>query len=95
MDNAGEDYREIVIEAGRLPGQKEGEEFVNSSHFAEKMSIAFGRVGTYKNSAWDNVAVIQEMQTDYLTQVRKEQELLDAEVIRRLINDKTKNEQIS
>ena len=25
MDKAGEDYREVVIEAGRLPGQKEGE----------------------------------------------------------------------
>ena len=92
MDKAGEDYREVVIEAGRLPGQKEGEEFVNSSHFAEKNVLAFGRVGTYKNSTGDNVAVIQEMQTDYLTQVRKEQELLDAEV-QRLTNDKTKNEQ--
>jgi hypothetical protein len=92
MDKAGEDYREVVIEAGRLPGQKEGEEFVNSSHFAEKNVLAFGRVGTYKNSAGDNVAVIQEMQTDYLTQVRKEQELLDAE-IERLTADKTKNEQ--
>ena len=92
MDKAATDYREVVIEAGRLPGQKEGEEFVNSSHFAEKNVLAFGRVGTYKNSAGDNVAVIQEMQTDYLTQVRKEQELLDAEV-QRLTNDKTKNEQ--
>jgi hypothetical protein len=92
MDKAGEDYREVVIEAGRLPGQKEGEEFVNSSHFAEKNVLAFGRVGTYKNSAGDNVAVIQEMQTDYLTQVRKEQELLDAEV-QRLTADKTKLEQ--
>ena len=92
MDKAGEDYREVVIEAGRLPGQKEGEEFVNSSHFSEKNVLAFGRVGTYKNSAGDNVAVIQEMQTDYLTQVRKEQELLDAEV-QRLTRDKTKFEQ--
>jgi len=92
MDKAGEDYREVVIEAGRLPGQKEGEEFVNSSHFSEKNVLAFGRVGTYKNSAGDNVAVIQEMQTDYLTQVRKEQELLDAE-IERLTADKTRNEQ--
>ena len=92
MDKAATDYREVVIEAGRLPGQKEGEEFVNSSHFAEKNVLAFGRVGTYKNSAGDNVAVIQEMQTDYLTQVRKEQELLDAE-IQRLTTDKTKFEQ--
>ena len=92
MDKAATDYREVVIEAGRLPGQKEGEEFVNSSHFAEKNVLAFGRVGTYKNSAGDNVAVIQEMQTDYLTQVRKEQELLDAE-IQRLTADKTKFEQ--
>ena len=92
MDKAGTDYREVVIEAGRLPGQKEGEEFVNSSHFAEKNVLAFGRVGTYKNSTGDNVAVIQEMQTDYLTQVRKEQELLNAE-IERLTADKTKFEQ--
>ena len=89
MDKAGEDYREVVIEAGRLPGQKEGEEFVNSSHFQEKNVLAFGKSRHYKNSAGDNVAVIQEMQTDYLTKVRKEQELLDAE-IKRLINDKTK-----
>ena len=81
-----------ITEAGTLPGQKEGEEFVNSSHFREKNVLAFGRVGTYKNSAGDNVAVIQEMQTDYLTQVRKEQELLDAE-IQRLTADKTKFEQ--
>ena len=91
IDKAGEDYREVVIEAGRLPGQKEGEEFVNSSHFGEKNVLAFGRVATYKNSAGDNVAVIQELQTDYLTQVRKEQELLDAE-IKRLTLDKEKFE---
>ena len=82
MDKAGEDYREVVIEAGTLPGQQTGDEFVNSSHFQEKNVLAFGRVGTYKNSAGDNVAVIQEMQTDYLTQVRKEQELLNAEIER-------------
>jgi len=92
MDKAGEDYREVVIEAGTLPGQQKGDEFVNSSHFQEKNVLAFGRVGTYKNSAGDNVAVIQEMQTDYLTQVRKEQELLNAE-IEKLNLQKTKAEQ--
>jgi hypothetical protein len=92
MDKAGEDYREVIIEAGTLPGQQTGDEFVNSSHFQEKNVLAFGRVGTYKNSAGDNVAVIQEMQTDYLTQVRKEQELLNAE-IEKLNLQKTKAEQ--
>jgi len=92
MDEAGEDYREVVIEAGTLPGQQAGDEFVNSSHFQEKNVLAFGRVGTYKNSAGDNVAVIQEMQTDYLTQVRKEQELLNAE-IEKLKLQKTNSEQ--
>jgi hypothetical protein len=92
MDKAGEDYREVVIEAGTLPGQQTGDEFVNSSHFSEKNVLAFGRVGTYKNSAGDNVAVIQEMQTDYITQVRKEQELLNAE-IEKLNLQKTKAEQ--
>jgi hypothetical protein len=33
-------------------------------------------VGTYKNADNENVAVIQEMQTDMLTEVRKEQERL-------------------
>jgi hypothetical protein len=80
IDEAGEDYREVIIEAGTLPGQKSGEEFVNSTHFAEKNVLAFGRVGTYKNSQGDNVAVIQEMQTDYLTRVRNEQERLDARI---------------
>jgi hypothetical protein len=92
MDQAGEDYREVILEAGTLPGQQTGDEFVNSSHFQEKNVLAFGRVGTYKNSAGDNVAVIQEMQTDYLTQVRKEQELLNAE-IEKLNLQKTKAEQ--
>ena len=64
MDQAGEDYREVILEAGTLPGQQTGDEFVNSSHFQEKNVLAFGRVGTYKNSSGDNVAVIQEMQTD-------------------------------
>jgi len=92
LDKAAGDYREVIIEAGTLPGQKTGEEFVNSTHFNEKNVLAFGRVGTYKNSAGDNVAVIQEMQTDYLTQVRKEQELLDAE-IQKLTNQKSKAEE--
>jgi hypothetical protein len=92
LDNVAEDYREVIIEAGTLPGQKTGDEFVNSSHFTEKNVLAFGRVGTYTNSKGEKVAVIQEMQTDYLTQVRKEQELLDAE-IQKLTNQKAKAEE--
>ena len=92
LDKAAEDYREVIIEAGTLPGQKTGEEFVNSTHFTEKNVLAFGRVGTYTNSKGEKVAVIQEMQTDYLTQVRKEQELLDAE-IQKLTNQKAKAEE--
>jgi hypothetical protein len=92
LDKAAEDYREVIIEAGTLPGQKTGEEFVNSTHFTEKNVLAFGRVGTYTNSKGEKVAVIQEMQTDYLTQVRKEQELLDAE-IQKLTNEKARAEE--
>jgi hypothetical protein len=92
IDEAAKDYREVIIEAGTLPGQKSGEEFVNSTHFAEKNVLAFGRVGTYKNSQGDNVAVIQEMQTDYLTQVQNERERLEAQ-IKKLTNDKTKAEE--
>ena len=82
IDQSGTDYREVIIEAGTLPGQKQGDEFVSSGHFGEKNVLAFGRVATYKNSGGDNVAVIQEMQTDYLTKVRNEQERLDAEIKR-------------
>jgi hypothetical protein len=92
IDRAAEDYREVIIEAGTLPTQKSGEEFVNSTHFAEKNVLAFGRVGTYKNSKGENVAVIQEMQTDYLTQVQNERERLEAQ-IKKLTNDKTKAEE--
>ena len=92
IDEAAEDYREVIIEAGTLPTQKSGEEFVNSTHFAEKNVLAFGRVGTYKNSKGENVAVIQEMQTDYLTQVQNERERLEAQ-IKKLTNDKTKAEE--
>ena len=41
LDKAAEDYREVIIEAGTLPGQKTGEEFVNSSHFQEKKCFSF------------------------------------------------------
>ena len=78
IDNAGQDYREVVLEAGPLPGEKNP--FVNSSHFSEKNVIGFSRVATYKNSQGDNVAVIQELQTDLLTKIRNEQERLDAQI---------------
>ena len=78
IDNAGQDYREVVLEAGPLPGEKNP--FVNSSHFNEKNVIGFSRVATYKNSQGDNVAVIQELQTDLLTKIRNEQERLDAQI---------------
>ena len=76
IDEGGKDYREIVIEAGELPGQKTS--FVNSTHFNEPNVLVFSRVANYENVNGDNVAVKQEMQTDLLTKVRKEQERLNA-----------------
>tara|TARA_R100000654_G_scaffold70113_1_gene100145 strand:+ start:31 stop:4569 length:4539 start_codon:yes stop_codon:yes gene_type:complete len=76
LDNQAEDYFEVVINAPNLPGQEKA--FIRSSHFEEPNTIGFTRVGTYKTADNEKVAVIQEMQTDMLTEVRKEQERLFA-----------------
>ena len=76
IDAGGTDYREIVLEAGALPGQKTS--FVNSTHFNEPNVLVFSRVANYDNKAGEQVAVIQELQTDLLTKVRKEQERLNS-----------------
>jgi len=76
IDQQAEEYFEVVINAPNLPGQEKA--FIRSSHFEEPNTIGFTRVGTYKNADNEKVAVIQEMQTDMLTEVRKEQERLFA-----------------
>lgn len=78
IDNAAEEYFEVVVNVPNLPGQERA--YVNSAHFSEPNVLGFTRVGTYKNNAGEKVAVIQEMQTDMLTEVRKEQERLFAMV---------------
>lgn len=78
IDDGGENYREIVIEAGALPGEEKP--FVSSGHYQEPNVLVFSRVADYKNADGQNVSVIQEMQTDLLTKVRKEQERLAATI---------------
>ncbi len=79
LDNVGTNYREIVISAGKLPG--EDTPFIASSHFNDPNVLVFSRVADYKNAGGDRVSVIQELQTDLLTNVRKEQERLAAEIL--------------
>ena len=79
LDEVGTNYREIVISAGKLPG--EDTPFIASSHFNDPNVLVFSRVADYKNAGGDNVTVIQELQTDLLTNVRKEQERLAAEIL--------------
>jgi hypothetical protein len=79
LDDVGTNYREIVISAGKLPG--EDTPFIASSHFNDPNVLVFSRVADYKNAGGDNVTVIQELQTDLLTNVRKEQERLAAEIL--------------
>ncbi len=76
IDAGGTDYREIVLEAGALPGEQKP--YVNSTHFNEDNVLVFSRVANYDNKAGEQVAVIQELQTDLLTKVRKEQERLNS-----------------
>ena len=76
IDAGGTDYREIVLEAGALPGEQKP--YVNSTHFSEDNVLVFSRVANYDNKAGEQVAVIQELQTDLLTKVRKEQERLNS-----------------
>jgi hypothetical protein len=76
LDNVGKQYREIVVTAGRLPG--ETKPFIASGHFSEENVIGFTRVADYDTATGQKVAVIQELQTDMLTKVRKEQERVKA-----------------
>jgi len=78
IDKAADEYFEVVVNVPQLPGQEKA--FINSGHFEEPNVLGFTRVGTYKNADNQPVAVIQEMQTDMLTEVRKEQERLSAMV---------------
>jgi len=78
IDEAADEYFEVVVNVPQLPGQEKV--FVNSGHYQEPNVLGFTRVGTYKNADNQKVAVIQEMQTDMLTEVRKEQERLFAMV---------------
>ena len=91
IDNAADEYFEVVVNVPQLPGQEKV--FINSGHFEEPNVLGFTRVGTYKNVDNQPVAVIQEMQTDMLTEVRKEQERLSAMVkALRRYRDKLVNE---
>jgi len=87
LDNVGTDYREVVVNSGPLPGDKKP--FVASGHFAEKNVLGFTRVANYTQPDGKRVAVIQEMQTDMLTKVRKEQERLQA-LLKRIDNLKAR-----
>ena len=71
LDNQGTNYREVIIQAGPIPG--EGQPFINSSHFSEPNVIAFTRVADYQLADGSTAAVIQELQTDMLNTVRVEQ----------------------
>ena len=77
IDESGENYREILVNAPEIPGQKQP--YFNTTHYSKEPNVlAFARVADYKNVQGDNVAVIQELQTDYLTKLKKEQERLGA-----------------
>jgi len=92
LDEVGTNYREIVVNSGPLPGDKKP--FVESGHFNEKNVLGFTRVANYTQPDGKRVAVIQEMQTDMLTKVRKEQERLQA-LLKRIENIKaTANREI-
>ena len=90
LDEIGEQYREIVVEAGPLPG--ETRPFVQSGHYSEPNVIGFTRVANYTGKDGRPIAVIQELQTDMLTTVRKEQERLQA-LLGRIKNYKASAEQ--
>jgi len=80
LDNVGQNYREIVVKAGPIPGDTKP--FVESGHFDDKNVIAFTRVADYASPDGSTIATIQELQTDMLTSLRKEQERLKAMVQR-------------
>lgn len=87
LDEVGTSYREVVVNSGSLPGEKKP--FVESGHFSENNVLGFTRVADYKQPDGKTVAVIQELQTDMLTKVRKEQERLQA-LLKRIENIKAK-----
>jgi len=90
LDEIGSEYREIVVEAGPLPG--ETKPYVQSGHYEEPNVIGFTRVANYTGKDGRPIAVIQELQTDMLTTVRKEQERLNA-MLRRIENFRAKAQQ--
>ena len=87
LDEVGTDYREVVVKAGALPGDKKP--FVSSGHYEEENVLGFTRVANYSQPDGTKVAVIQELQTDMLTKVRKEQERLQA-LLKRIENIKAR-----
>jgi hypothetical protein len=87
LDEIGTDYREVVVKAGGLPGDKKP--FVSSGHFEEENVLGFTRVADYMQPDGRKVSVIQELQTDMLTKVRKEQERLQA-FLKRIENIKAR-----
>ena len=76
LDEVGENYRNVIVQAGSIPGESRA--FVESGHFDDPNIIAFTRVADYAGSEGQKIAVIQELQTDMLTSLRKEQERIDA-----------------
>jgi len=80
LDSQGTNYREIVVNVDKLPGQDKP--FFNSSHFGKDPNvIAFTRVADYKDVDGNTVAAIQEIQTDMLTNLKKEQERMKATAV--------------
>ena len=80
LDSQGTNYREIVVNVDKLPGQDKP--FFNASHFGKDPNvIAFTRVADYKDVDGNTVAAIQEIQTDMLTNLKKEQERMKATAV--------------
>jgi hypothetical protein len=92
LDSQGTNYREIVVNVDKLPGQDKP--FFNASHFGKDPNvIAFTRVADYKDVDGNTVAAIQEIQTDMLTNLKKEQERMKATAVMiRNYKEKLKNQ---
>jgi len=92
LDSQGTNYREIVVNVDKLPGQEK--QFFNSSHFGKDPNvIAFTRVADYKDVDGNTVAAIQEIQTDMLTNLKKEQERMKGTAVMiRNYKEKLKNQ---
>jgi len=87
LDNIGQNYREIVVKSGPIQG--DSKPFVESGHFDDENVVAFTRVADYESPSGSTIATIQELQTDMLTSLRKEQERLKA-LIQRVDNAKAR-----